>query len=892
MKKSKSKTILLRLMLVSCIAFLFFGLAAAPVSAIGTDGEWVLSKTYLPESGMNSERDEELVISNGNFHITEYFASGDLKRTMQYTYTVPPDTLRPGEFLKTTLSIVSSNSDRPEGDITVIMYGKAFTNMDGTDPNFHSGTTTQKCIVPEPTRVTVHNTKTPLEIEFHIAGYQAVYTYDWKPATGGVGGITADSGKTDVTVDTSADKNSGETGANIPAILVLGALGAVAAAGAAGAIGKQGEHQNRDKPGSKFKMYVQKDFGSKIRLGGKPVFVYARMAEIKSDGAEVERPDLTAGIQIFSPNPYMEIGSATLDGSYMGASVKADYFETSSPEQGIISFKFTGEGGTFQNNIAFELVGGAQIRIEDAWLLESDTDTAAEIPFQLLDFLSPDNTAVEFFMKEENLPFDIKLDYSNGDHGQLLIRRSGSAEKSQELMRGHMGSLIAKGKNEEAESSFVIRLCREGIYLDFDVEYGEESEKAEIRCYPGENGELPANRVGIGLAIWDEAIKRLRLLPPSELTVTCEDTKNIGEKIGLVWSSTGRMVAGRKMTDEKLSLWEVKAKKLLPYLEPVPVKLHVRGQNGDRVFEDVFNASLMPDASAYFDEYEKQFEHLWKLVDASFSPEFAHRYHGKLNEIHNRFGLADLRRAEMSFRKIIQYELERASIEASAVCDDYDNIIGVLEWTQWLGGICTDILLAIYTGPFGSFLVSNAKDILVEAITAYVEKPTLDPLEIIWMAGSAAVKNTFGSLDNLSDFPAPEKWTRDEFKKYAPRLAVWVSLYYVYRVVHHYYYDLDENNQRNLYEAAKSAGWDLAVKATLELFLTEYLSKSPQSAQVFGKDVTKLKDIAANDAAGFKQSREQTIDYIKENLPLKIEEFSGALLNYIGELRAGVQIVF
>ncbi len=227
---------------------------------------------------------------------------------------------------------------------------------------------------------------------------------------------------------------------------------------------------------------------------------------------------------------------------------------------------------------------------EDARQLESDVDTAAEIPFQLLDFLSPDNMVMEFSMKKQNLPFEIELDYSGGDQGRLLIRRSGSAEKSKELMPGFMGT-------------------------------------------------LPTNRVGIGVAVWDETATRLRMIPPSEL-------------------------------------------------------------------------------------------------------------------------------------------------------------------------------------------------------------------------------------------------------------AVWVSLYYVHRVTHHYYYHLDENNQRNLYEVAKSAGWDLTVKATLELFLTEYLSKSPQSAQVFGKDMTKLKDIAEHDTTSFKQSRDQTIDHIKENLPRKIDEFSGALLNYIEELRAGTQIVF
>ncbi len=258
--------------------------------------------------------------------------------------------------------------------------------------------------------------------------------------------------------------------------------------------------------------------------------------------------------------------------------------------------------------------------MEDAWLLESDVETTAEIPFKLLDFLSTDGAEVSFAMKEQNLPFEVELDYTGGDTGTLIARRGGSSERMKELTRGYTGTLTAKENDRQIEANFVVRLCREGLYLDFDLEHGEESERAEIKCYPDENGEMPVNRVGVGVAVWDETIKRIRMTPPSELTVECEDEKSIGAKIGLVWTQTGKTAVGHKMTDEKLDLWEVKAKKLLPYLDPVPVTLHASCVHDGKEFEEEFNVSLMPDVSAYFDEYEKQFNTLWNLVDASFSP--------------------------------------------------------------------------------------------------------------------------------------------------------------------------------------------------------------------------------------------------------------------------------
>ena len=697
---------------------------------------------------------------------------------------------------------------------------------------------------------------------FHIVGVQT---------GGGSAGI----------IDTFASETAGETGVAVPAAIVIGLLGLLAAAaGGAGAAaggggGDGSDGSDGEETGSSYKMYLQKDFGNRIRRGGEHVFLYARMAEIKSDGSEMLRPDLTSQIEIFSPDAHLEVGPATLSGDYMGAAVKASYQELGGPEEGVVSFKFTGEGGAFQNNVTFKLVGDARIRIEDVWLLDSEEDTSAELPFRLLDFLSAEEPEVDFAMKEEGLPFALELDYPGGEEGVLKIEKSGSPVRMEELIRGHMGTLTARAGEEKVEETFVVRLCREGLYLDFDLDYGEESSRAELKCYPDEEGEMITNRVGIGILIWDEKDKRPRMLSPEELAVKSEDEKSIGERIGLLWESTGETVAGKKMTDERLSLWQVKARKLLPYLEPVPTKLQVQARNGERKFAEEFAVKLMPDVSAYFDEYERQYEHLKNLGRGAFSKDFADRYERTLSRAYNRFGLADLQLMEKSFRKIAQSELERMAIEQSMVSDNYDQIIGVLEWTAWLGEICTDILLAIFTGPMGAFLVGNAKDLLVETVTVFVERPGLGPLDLLWISGEVFVRNTVGSLDNLMDFPKPEQWSAKELKTYAPKLAVWVSLFFAYRVIFHYYYDQDENKERSLYEAVKAAGWDLTLKATLELFMQEYLSRAGQSDRVFGQEMKGAKEIAAMDADTFTALR---------------DDFINALLEYINQLKAGLSV--
>jgi hypothetical protein len=127
---------------------------------------------------------------------------------------------------------------------------------------------------------------------------------------------------------------------------------------------------------------------------------------------------------------------------------------------------------------------------------------------------------------------DVELDYSGGDTGTLIAHRGGSAERRRSS-RGVYGYADGKRNDLQIEGNFVVRLCREGLYLDFDLEHGEEKRTGRNQMYPDENGENARKRVGVGVAVWDETIKRIRMTPPSELTVECEDGKSIGAKIGL-----------------------------------------------------------------------------------------------------------------------------------------------------------------------------------------------------------------------------------------------------------------------------------------------------------------------------------------------------------------------
>lgn len=702
------------------------------------------------------------------------------------------------------------------------------------------------------------------------------------------------------TIDTDASEEAGETEAGVSADIVegrpagpsgsvppadtagagaspvaaagIGAAATIAAIAAAGAVaGGKGEGGKENAQRSTYKMVVYKDFGNKIRYGPNPVFVYARMVELPPGGGERDRPDLTARISITAGSPSLLVQPPMMRGRDMAATVYAhsELHEMARPSEGIISFRFTGEGGSFQNNVRFQLVGAPRIEVQGAWLLEGANNTAA-LPFTLKDFLSPHKAQVEFSMQDAELPFSIEMERPDMHNGLLRIAASGDAAEMDGLFQHYHGTLCAKSPDDEAEEAFVITLCREGLYLDF----GTRENRPEIRCYPDENGEMPATRVGIGLAIWDEGAKRLKMLPPPDPELRVEDAKQIGERIGLLWSPTGQTMRGRQITDESLAVWELKAKKLLPYLEQVPATLHARCVYKGREYESAFEIRLVSDPVAYYREYDRQWDHLWNLLSCAFSPQ-ADQLRHQLSRMKSRMGLADFQDYERAFRQKLQAELEHSQAEYMATCVAYDSLIEALEWMELFGNICTEILLAVFAGPMAAFAIGNFKDLLVDVGKEYLYNKNFSAVHVPGMLWGTLAKGTWGALDNMADFPPP-----NEYKK----LAVWVSVYFCYRVIWHWQYDTDEETGKpaGLRSAIKAAAFDLTLKAALELGLKDIIRASPKSGKAFGMDTEGVKAVADMDADAFNSARDVLFE--------KAGEFAERLMEFVRKIQGGLQV--
>ena len=158
-----------------------------------------------------------------------------------------------------------------------------------------------------------------------------------------------ETGENEGTIVNSDIVEGGETIFTGPVGVVIGIGGGVGAAIATATM----DTVTRKKKRSTYKMLINKNFGSVIRKGAPPVYVFARMVEITPEGATKDRPDLTAKIVPYSADGLLEVADAGMSGSYKAAQVTA--LHGTNAAEGRVSFMFQGDGGTFTDHVIFSL---------------------------------------------------------------------------------------------------------------------------------------------------------------------------------------------------------------------------------------------------------------------------------------------------------------------------------------------------------------------------------------------------------------------------------------------------------------------------------------------------------------------------------------------------------
>ena len=208
-------------------------------------------------------------------------------------------------------------------------------------------------------------------------------------------------GGLNIVVNNNADDEAGEdAGTTIPAVIILGALGAGAAL--VGAASGSGEDEKKR---SSFKMYINKNFGSSLKKGDQPQAVFARIVEVKSSGEEVPRPDLTAQMRVYSSDDSLIVKDGGMNNGYKCAMASV-YDTEDQPPEGKVSFFFEGEGGTFTQNVIFNIaIPGIKFFQDNLTLPAAILEEPEFLPFEVFDM--GDKYTVEVSYNGEDYEVDM-----------------------------------------------------------------------------------------------------------------------------------------------------------------------------------------------------------------------------------------------------------------------------------------------------------------------------------------------------------------------------------------------------------------------------------------------------------------------------------------------------
>jgi hypothetical protein len=580
---------------------------------------------------------------------------------------------------------------------------------------------------------------------------------------------------TGLSISTDAAEDAGETDATVPLALIVVLAGVVAAAAAAGAGSGSSEGSSEESGGSTYKLKFYKEFGNKIKYNDTPVFVYARIMEVNKEGVEIERPDLTQHIEILSEDSFLEIGPNTVAGAYMGASVAAASTTentTQMPKEGTISVRFNGEGGTFQNNIKFNMVGEAYIEfIDGKMFVLAMSGQSFEHEYKLVDFLNAAEVTVKTW--QENCPFDLSIGKNKEGQTVVIAKDKQPQKPIESFFESFNCEIEAKNEKEYARTVFSVVMCYEGLLPDF------QGAKKEIAGYQNEKEEMVETNVLFQVGIWNKETNHLEFQKLNEVTLECKDENGIYEAIGLEAT-----VDPENHYRESGVMYKFKADKPLPAVNPVKGSLKSSYTLGEREFSNDTEINLVPDKLLYEKNYEKEYQNCLKTINTYMPEPFKSRKLKQLETNKGKVGLEDLklfRKGCWSFAEhLIMQEKESYLIESYW----YDEAIATAELLVYIGDIAFDVALAPFGGPIAGFLASHVKASLIDAVTMYVEKPSIGMAEIWEFCEKRAVMIT-GQADGLFEVPKPDK----------PALLIaWLSIYTVYRICYHWQFDKDDDN--------------------------------------------------------------------------------------------------
>ena len=672
---------------------------------------------------------------------------------------------------------------------------------------------------------------------FYMSFYGRTKDYNWDYVTVffRVAGVLPKGVKT-ADVTSNAWITTGEDGGvTVPVSIVIGLVSAGTALIGAATLGNSSNAAlDEEKRRKSYKMYVQKDFGDSIRKGAKQAsIVRARMAEIDELGKEHDRDDLTKNITATSNE--MEIVNTRVNGRYFEAHVRvpANY----ESDKATLTFTFTGEGGTFINNVIFRVVDGAELQFilvgegegtynENCGIkaIEGDGFTY-DATFEIANATTPPKK--EDISSTPNSNFDVEFEETDKPATfRMLVKNKTVASSEEDIftdIKQEKFEINVKLEDEEKPLQGFVRvdLYQEGITFAAS-EKGEKNgaKYIQIQAYEKEksqglDGAWQATEIKITLAIkGDNKV----IINPQEAEYEFDKLQptGIGSKEDVERSIASKFEYDKDFDKDNYTepryTFTPKSHLCEPedgtfFMVYLPVKATFDGKIYDR------NAPLRLrglDPDPMEKEWQKEYDKLKERIQKYSTPENKSKWEEKLQSLVGE-AKPSVEELRLTSKYVVMQYMRYWTIEAEKHLDDakmYDKIVDYLEWAKFFGDCAFSYLIAAYAGPSAASvvdaIVSPIKDFTLEAageiIAAKIRGQSVefDKFDFVKVALDAGDNLISGNISFT------------DWKKAASTLG----MYFAYATLKNFYINLVKNDKCDLY-GALIAGFKDMTKAAL-----------------------------------------------------------------------------
>lgn len=611
-------------------------------------------------------------------------------------------------------------------------------------------------------------------------------------------------GPLDIEIDTEAAESAGENRVPLAAGVIF-AGGFMAAAGAAA-----GVEDKKKKAGSSFKMSIYKDFDNTISIGEKNKFIYARIIEITEAGEEINRPDLTRNIEIFSQDSVLDLEAfKKLRNGYKAARIdtktdnledlielkadkknikllKNDFKERECKftieqnlEECVISFLFRGEGSSFRNNVHFELLAG-------------DFEFKAEYRF--------DNSSAQ------NIDYELE---SREDYALLKLKENKEAEMDEQpyIYTDLKISAISAVKEElSIEKIISVYLWQEGLFLS---DYSTHEGKVIINSDKEKDEENRKSRINVFAVSWDEEkaeavfdqeiIKNLKF---TEVQTESRLLENALDKIAMEKEFVN--IAGGNRPTANYDFW---MNDIIPSKngEDLKAKFKVYYSENSSTYElDIellFKTLALNDRS---EDWEKEYKNCKHIIEEYLPKEIRKEKLHQLEMCKDRMGVNELVAYRQQVWDIVCEQMEMEKNYWLEVAAWHDKVIYRLEWVEWAGDRATTVVttaLLTSVGAKAAKLSKTAFTSFFGELTSNWDRPIMDTFKV-WAYGYAKTLIDFGIEDKVIDMNAS--------KLKSPKM---LAVYFVYRLSINWVQEDDNGKSIGVYKAVDLAAQDMADTA-------------------------------------------------------------------------------